>query len=384
MTTHATPGQASWEALGTRVLMRLTDARALEGARLAVAEELEDIDRACSRFRSDSEISRLNGNGGRAMRVSPLLAEALSLALRGAALTDGDVDPTVGQALVLAGYDRDWSLLEGRDPPVEAGTVTAEKEVPQTVPQTAARARARVRAQVPQNETHPARDHGRQESTSDAASQRAAQRPSSQPAVSARFEGGWRTIWFDRESRAVRVPAGIALDLGASAKAWAADRAAKVAAESGGCGALVSVGGDIALAGSAPARGWPVRVTDDHRAQPTAEGQTVTIRTGGLATSSTTVRRWGRQERTMHHILDPATGEPAGGSWRTASVAAGSCADANIATTAALVRGDGAPEWLAGLGLPARLVGEDGRVLTFGEWPLDGEETVRTAMELTA
>lgn len=324
MTSHLAPGQASWEALGTKVVLRLTDGRALEEAQLAVEEELEQIDRACSRFRSDSEISRLNANGGRAMRVSPLFAEALSLALRGAALTDGDVDPTVGQALVLAGYDRDWSELQ---------------------------------------DAHP---------------------PAPRPAVSARFEGGWRTIWFDREGRSARVPAGIALDLGASAKAWAADRAAAVAAAHGACGALVSVGGDIAVAGTPPESGWPVRVTDDHRAEPTADGQTVTIRGGGLATSSTTVRRWGRQGRTMHHILDPATGEPAAGSWRTASVAAGSCADANIATTAALVRGDGAPEWLAQLGLPARLVANDGRVSTFGEWPTDGEETVRTVTELAA
>jgi FAD:protein FMN transferase len=358
VTTHPAPGQASWQALGTRVVLRLTDGRALEQARLAVEEELEGIDRACSRFRSDSEISRLNSNGGRAMRVSPLLAEALSLALRAAATTDGDVDPTVGQALVLAGYDRDWSLLEGRDLRGDMNPVPAAKDVPET----AARARAHVRARAPQNETQA----------------------TPRPAVSARFEGGWQTIWFDRDGRAVKVPAGIALDLGASAKAWAADRAAEVAAESGECGALVSIGGDIALAGTAPESGWPVRVTDDHRAEPTAEGQTVTIRSGGLATSSTTVRRWGRQGRTMHHILDPATGEPASGSWRTASVAAGSCADANIATTAALVRGDGAPEWLAGLGLPARLVGKDGHVSTFGEWPLDGEEMVRTATEHAA
>jgi FAD:protein FMN transferase len=354
VTTDRAPAQASWDALGTRVVLRLTDGRALEQARLAVARELAAIDRACSRFRPDSELSRLNANGGRAMRVSPLFAEALSLALRAAALTDGDVDPTVGRALVLAGYDRDWSLMRASE------TVAAARNVPQT----AARPRAHVRARAPQNETH----------------ETAGTPP---PAVSARFEGGWRTIHFDPEGPSVRVPAGIALDLGASAKAWAADRGVRMAAESGACGALVSIGGDIALAGPAPAQGWPVRVTDDHRAAHTAEGQTVTIRSGGLATSSTVVRRWRHHGRAMHHILDPATGAPAHGAWRTVSVAAGNCADANIATTAALVRGDRAPDWLAGLDVPARLVGWNGRVLCFGDWPAQGDESVG-AKELAA
>ncbi|HUB36472.1 MAG TPA: FAD:protein FMN transferase [Solirubrobacteraceae bacterium] len=353
MTTHPAPAQASWEALGTRVVLRLTDGRALERARPAVARELVAIDSACSRFRPDSELSRLNASGGRAMRIGPLFAEALSLALRAAALTGGDVDPTVGRALVLAGYDRDWSLMGASE------TAEAAREVPQT----AARARARVRARAPRNET-------------DETDETAGTPP---PAVSARFEGGWRTIHFDPEGPSVRLPVGIALDLGASAKAWAADRAVRVAADSGACGALVSIGGDIALAGPAPARGWPVRVTDDHRAAPTAEGQTVTIRSGGLATSTTTVRRWHDRGRAMHHILDPATGAPAQGSWRTVSVAAGSCADANIATTAALVRGDRAPDWLTGLGLPARLVGWDGQVLHLGDWPAQRDESPRPA-----
>ena len=76
--------------------------------------ELDAIDRACSRFRADSELSRVNGAGGRWVQVDPLLIEALELALRAAALTDGDVDPTIGRALELAGYDRDWRLLDAR------------------------------------------------------------------------------------------------------------------------------------------------------------------------------------------------------------------------------------------------------------------------------
>ena len=77
----------------------------------------------------------------------------------------------------------------------------------------------------------------------------------------------------------------------------------------------------------------------------------------------------------MHHIIDPATGAPARGTWRTVSVAAASCADANIATTAALIRAGAAPSWLARMGVPARLVSHSGRVYTIGAWPADARRT---------
>ena len=73
----------------------------------------------------------------------------------------------------------------------------------------------------------------------------------------------------------------------------------------------------------------------------------------------------------LHHILDPRTGLPAEPVWRTVSVAAGSCADANAASTAAVIRGRRALGWLAQLGLPARLVDATGVVFTAGGWPDD-------------
>jgi thiamine biosynthesis lipoprotein len=291
-------------------VLRLTDPTGLPAARTAVELELDAIDRACSRFRDDSELSRLNAHAGRATKASPLLLEALELALRAAQLTGGDLDPTIGAALELAGYDRDWSLLAA---------------------------------------------------------------PAGEPApiltIDAHVRAGWRTISLDRDSLAVRVPAGVKLDLGATAKAWAADRAAAAAARASGCGALLSIGGDIATSGSAPAGGWLIRVTDDHRSDCCAPGQTVAIHSGGLATSSTTVRRWSHEGHTMHHIIDPRSGSPVRGSWRTVSVAAASCTDANIAATAALIRAAAAPRWLAEIGLPARLVAQTGRVRIVGGWP---------------
>jgi FAD:protein FMN transferase len=310
---------AGWEALGTSVVLRVEEPAGLERARAAVERELAAIDSACSRFRADSELSRVNAGAGRPVRATPLLIEALEVALRAAEQTDGDVDPTLGRALELAGYDRDWRLL-----PTPAG--------PEPTPPPVARREATVIARV---------------------------------------RTGWRTVAIDHASSSVRIPAGVRLDLGATAKAWAADRAAAAAAEAGGCGVLVGLGGDIATRGLAPPGGWRIRVTDDHRSDCSAEGQTISIRSGGLATSSTAVRRWRHGGVTMHHIIDPATGGPVRSSWRTVSVAAADCTDANIAATAALVRALDATAWLDGLGLPARLVDWEGNVTTVGSWPTD-------------
>jgi thiamine biosynthesis lipoprotein ApbE len=310
--------RAHWQALGTSVDLLLSDAGLIDEARAIVERQLEEVDRACSRFREDSELSRVNAQAGRTVAVGPLLIEAVELALRAAELTDGDVDPTIGSALALAGYDRDWSLLARRTDELLA-------------------------------------------SPSD--------KPGAPPLVRVSVRSGWRTIQLDRGRGTLRVPGGVRLDLGATAKAWAADRASRAVHEKTGCGVLVSLGGDISTAGPCPSAGWPVHVTDDHRSAPDAPGQTVSIAGGGLATSSTTVRRWCRRGHTMHHIIDPSSGSPAAEVWRTVSIAARDCADANIAATAAIVRGSRAPEWLIELGLPARLVTHDGNVLTLGAWP---------------
>jgi thiamine biosynthesis lipoprotein len=173
----------------------------------------------------------------------------------------------------------------------------------------------------------------------------------------------------DERRGAVRVPRGVELDLGATAKALAADRAATSAAARVKASVLANLGGDVAVAGDPPQGGWAVRVTDDHAAAFDAPGQTVSIVSGGLATSSTTARRWVSGSERLHHIFDPSSGRPAAVIWRTVSVAARSCVDANLASTAAIVRGDAAPAWLESAGMPARLVAPDGSVLRIGEWP---------------
>jgi FAD:protein FMN transferase len=186
---------------------------------------------------------------------------------------------------------------------------------------------------------------------------------------------GWRQVRL--EDRILTVPDGVQLDLGATAKGWAADRSATRIADRTGCGVLVSLGGDIAVAGHAPEGGWRIRVQDvtGEPGDP-ADGPyaLIAIRDGGLATSSTKARRWQRGGDVLHHILDPRTGLPAEPVWRTVSVAAGTCADANAASTAAVIRGRAALGWLARLGLPARLVDATGVVFTVAGWP-DGTES---------
>lgn len=298
----------TFRALGTTAVLLVTDDAAREHARDLLDAEIAAVDAACSRFRDDSELARVNANAGRPTPVSQRFLDALDVARRGAELTGGLVDPTVGAAVRLIGYDRDFADLERRGPALEVRVT-----------------------RVP----------------------------------------GWQALRIDRAASTVTVPEGVALDFGATAKGWCADRAASAIAEATGAGVLVGLGGDIAVAGPAPEAGWSVLVTDDHGADPDAGGlaQPVVIRSGGLATSGTTVRRWERGDVTYHHIVDPRTGRPADTRWRTVSVAAASCVDANIASTAAIVLGADAPGWLEARGLPARLVGVDGAVVTVGAWP---------------
>jgi thiamine biosynthesis lipoprotein len=165
----------------------------------------------------------------------------------------------------------------------------------------------------------------------------------------------------------VILPPDVDLDLGATAKALAADRAAARAAQATRCGVLVNLGGDLAVAGPAPASGWQVTIADDHTAA--GSDTIVSIRSGGLATSSISRRRWRRAGRDCHHIVDPRTGDAPPAMWRTVSVAAANCVDANTASTAAIIEGPAAPSWLAGQRLPARLVDVDGRTVNVAGWP---------------
>jgi thiamine biosynthesis lipoprotein len=175
----------------------------------------------------------------------------------------------------------------------------------------------------------------------------------------------WRHVTLNREVGLLTVPVGTALDLGATTKAYVADHAARALSLRYDTAVMVELGGDLAVAGVRP-DGWCIQVAEHEG----GDGQLVLVRHGGLATSTTTVRRWRRGGRAMHHVIDPRTAAPAAGPWRTVSVAAPCAVAANVASTAAIILGDDARDWLEGRGLAARLVGVDGAVVTTSDWPV--------------
>lgn len=295
-------------AMGTGITIATAEPEALAAAAAVAEVELANIDQACSRFRPESDLSRINDRAGEWVRVSPLCIGAIEVALRAAEMTDGLIDPTVGGALEASGYSRDFDSLDKDGPALHL----AVRPVP-----------------------------------------------------------GWHQILINRKTGAVRVPSGVHLDLGATAKSLASDRAAEMAAAATSVGVLVSCGGDIAAIGAPPPGGWSVRVSEHHADPLDAPGETILFDHGGLATSGVTARQWRRGGQSFHHIIDPATSMPATTPWRVVTVAASTCVEANIASTAAVIIGEAAPDWLQERGLAARLVRNDGSVLRIGGWPME-------------
>ena len=248
----------------------------LKAACAAADEVLGALDRQASRFRLDSELNWLHRAGGGLFLLSDGLAEAVGVALAAARWTGGLTDPTVGGAVIGLGYDRDFAAID------------------------------------PGHGLPPA------------------------PALPA---PGWHRVRLD--GPLLRLPAGTRLDLGATAKGLGADRAVRAAMAAAGSagGVLVSLGGDIAVGGTAPRGGWPVTVAEQPAGAGAPGSQLIRLAGGAVATSSVTCRRWRRGGRELHHIVDPRTGLPADGPWRTVSVTAQTCADANAAATAPIVAG---------------------------------------------
>ena len=308
---------AERDALGTtaRVAVWPPDQTAI--AQATVNGVLAALDQQASRFRADSELSWLHRRGGGVFGISDGLAEAIGVALAAACWTGGRTDPTVGAALDALGYDRDFAAI-GHAP---AGT---------------------GQAGTGQAGTGPA---------------------GTGPAP------GWRAVELD--GRLLRLPPGMLLDLGATAKGLGADRAVRavMAATGHAGGVLISLGGDIAVGGTPPRGGWPLTVAEEPDRPAETRAQLIRLPGGAVATSSVGTRCWQRDGTELHHIVDPRTGWPATGPWRMVTVAAATCADANAAATAAIVAGTGAEDWLASTGLPGRLAGHDGAVLRLGGWP---------------
>lgn len=303
-TIPARPGRApavlTSWAWSCQVRLVVEDRRTLDDAAHDLDVLLDRVDAAASRFRTDSVLSRANDCAGRPTPIPALLVDLIGAALGAALRTGGAVDPTLGATLARLGYDRDFAAL----PEDADGT-----------PEPARRA-------------------------------------------------GWRDVVLDHRTGLLTVPPGTALDLGATAKAYTADLAARTLHRVYGTSVLVEIGGDLAVAGGRDA-GWLVRVAE----RAGDDGPIVRITHGGLATSTTTVRRWRSNGRAVHHIVDPVTLRPTTGPWRTVTVHAESALEANTASTAAIVLGERAVPWLDEQRLAARLVRDDGYVTTTAGWP---------------
>jgi thiamine biosynthesis lipoprotein len=302
----------SFKAIGTTasVVVQVPDAAGL--AEQLLADELEAIDLACSRFRADSELEMLHAHAGRPVVISELLFEALGEACRVAARTGGAVDPTVGNAIAALGYDADLDVVRARP---------------------------------------------------------SSGRPGPPPALGP--VAGYGHIQLDADDRTVRIPRGVRLDLGSTAKALAADRAAGRIAGVVGSGVLVSLGGDVAVAGSPPRGGWAIGIAQESAAPDDELQQVVAVTHGGLASSATSARTWHAAGRQRHHVVDPRTGDCASPYWSLVSATGMSCVDANMVTTAALVWGDQAIDKLRGFDASVRLVRLDGAVFSVNGWPLE-------------
>ena len=298
----------SFRAIGTTATVVVQEPGAADEAEQLLAGELAALDLACSRFRQDSELQSVHANAGRAVTVSGLLFEALSVACDAAERTGGAVDPTIGNAIAALGYDADLAEVQSRPPapPQALGPVA-----------------------------------------------------------------GYQHVQLNPRDRTVRIPRGVRLDLGSSAKALAADRAAARIAARVGTGTLVSLGGDVAVAGPPPAGGWAIGIARESSTPAERVDQVVAIAQGGLASSATSVRTWRAGGRDLHHIVDPRTGDCVEPYWALVSATGSSCVEANLVTTASLVWGERALDELARFRQSVRLVRFDGQVFCLNGWPAE-------------
>ncbi|MCL5077312.1 MAG: FAD:protein FMN transferase [Actinobacteria bacterium] len=267
---------------------------------------LIDFDETASRFRSDSELMTIfNGSRRSDIKVSPLLFDAITAAMFGAGMSNGYVDPTVARSLVALGYDRDFRLISQK----------GSRE-------------ASIRVVLPK---------------------------------------GYSRVRLNSEQKTISVAEGVTFDLGATGKAFLADRIKTAIEAELEEAVLVNLGGDISASTLDNGKYWTINITDDCSLDPWASGLSIGICGGGITTSSTTTRKWTAGGREIHHIIDPFNGTPAETEFYAVTALAGSALDANIATTGTLAMGKSGREWLARLRLPAMARGARGDFY-FGGW----------------
>ena len=269
-------------------------------ALLHVEQWMKRVERELSRFQAESDLSRLNAAGGAPYRAGALLWQTTLVALDAARASNGLFDPTIGQALNAAGYDRSFRLM--------------------------AKHRQKEATHTPTPST----------------------------------DATWRHIQLDTVHRTITLPPGVQLDLGGIAKGWAADRALARLQALGP--AMVDAGGDLAIGDAPPGEeGWLVAVADPFA--PDTDLALLSLARVGLATSGTDHRHWWQGDHRQHHLIDPKQGQPARTSILTATVIAPTATEADaVALTLVIMGLDAAERWVhRHPDTPVLLVQTDGR-----------------------
>jgi len=279
---------------------------------------MEEVEQALSRFRPESDLSRLNAAAGRPYRAGDILWQVTLRALEAAEFSGGAFDPAIGQALINAGYDRSFEQIASERFAENHGAPAPVQE-------------------------------GREPPTSFHASGFSL----SHLSLSAQ-------IRLDPASRTITLAPGARLDLGGIAKGWAADRALDMLRPFGP--AMIDAGGDLAIGDAPPAAtGWPIGVTDP--LAPESDLLLLRLAHVGVATSGTDHRRWWIRGRQQHHLIAPHTGAPAQTDILSATAIAANATQADVIALILVVLGlEAAQHWLQQHPhIPALLVLNDGR-----------------------
>lgn len=269
---------------------------------------IDELDKAASRFRSDSELNALcRGPEKRDVVISELLFGALSAALYGAKISGGYLDPTVGSSLAALGYKSDFSGCFSSSP-------EGLREIKVSLP------------------------------------------------------AGYKRITLTSATRSVSLPEKVQLDLGATGKAYLADLIRERIESELSDSVLVNLGGDISASAVDRTKCWLINITDDNSLDADAPGVVIGIVGGGVATSSTNRRAWTAGRIKLHHIVDPFTGASASSPFSSVTVLAGSALDANVASSTTIAMGVAGADWLESTGLPALTRDKLGKEQYFGGW----------------
>lgn len=270
----------------------------------AARRRIGDLESRWSRFRPESELSRLGEHPGDPVVVSLDTYTLVERAVRGWEATAGRYDPTVGDAVMVLGYDRSFELLAQRPPSEAASTIGAD---PPVVP-------------------------------------------------------GCAGIELDPVVRAVTLPAGVRIDPGGIGKGLAGDMVAAEMLAAGAAGVLIDLGGDLRVAGVPPdGNAWTISIEDPFR--PERELARVALLDGAVVTTSITWRKWELAGRTVHHIVDPSTGDLSTSEVVSATIVAGEGWWGEVLAKAAFLAGmDEGADLVAASGATGVLVDSAGRV----------------------